>query len=145
MSLDVPAGVQAFNFWTILVMARLWEEFPRRQHFFARPSVVMVTSDSTLAGEKFGPEGQVQLFKDTMDWLLDEGFLRGSAHAAASTYADISLTTRGFTVLNEVPHSIGSPPATPQKPLGALMREAGVSHGVGAIAALVQTMLTPHH
>jgi hypothetical protein len=33
--------------------------------------------------------------------------------------------------------------AAPQKPIGALMREAGVSHGVGLLAALVQTMLTP--
>jgi hypothetical protein len=142
MSLDVPAGVQDFNFWAILIMARLWEEFPRPQYFIARPSVVTVTSDSALAGEKFGPEGQIQAFRDTMNWLLAEGFLRGMDNAAGA-YAAVSLTTRGFTVLNQVPHSIDSPPATPQKPLGALMREAGVSHGVGVIAALVQTMLTP--
>ena len=129
MLLDVPEGVQAFNLWTILIMARLWDEFPRPQHFITRPSVVMASGDPLVVGEPFGPEAQVQIFKDTINWLLAENFVRGVANAAGA-YGNISLTTRGFSVLNEVPRSLSSP-AAPQKPLGALMREAGVSHAVG--------------
>jgi hypothetical protein len=147
MQIEIPEGVQQFNFWTISIMARLWEEFPRPLHFYPTRTSVHVTRDSTEAGEPFGPEGQAQIFKNTITWLIEEGFLRGVANAAAGSYG-VSLTTRGFSVLNEVPHSVATQQsAPPQKPLGAQMREAAVSQGVAAISSLVQSMLglTPGH
>jgi hypothetical protein len=63
--LEIPEGVQAFNLWTIHIMARLWEEFPRPQYFHNNPNIVFVTSDATVAGTQLGPEGQVALFQCT--------------------------------------------------------------------------------
>jgi hypothetical protein len=150
MELETPAGVEAFNLWTLWIMARLWEEFPRPQYFHnPTPDSVSVTSDHQVAGNPIGPKGheQVQLFRYTLTWLIDEGFARGLAKASGD-FAGVSLTTRGFSVLNQVPQSVAArPELAAQKPLGALMREAVVSHGVGtALAGLIQMMFqSPAH
>jgi hypothetical protein len=72
MELEVPDGVKAFNHWTIWIMARLWEEFPRPQFFVSGPGGVHVTSDPTAAGASFGPSEPAALFSPTMEWLLGE-------------------------------------------------------------------------
>jgi hypothetical protein len=85
LKLETPAGVETFNLWTIWIMARLWEEFPRPQWFHkATPNIVLVTSNPQVAGTPIGPEGreQVELFRHTLNWLLDEGFARGIAKAS---------------------------------------------------------------
>jgi hypothetical protein len=142
-ALDIPEGVKAFNFWTILIMAKLWEEFPRPQWFHSRLGAVLVTGDLSSAGTSIGPEGQVQRFADTLLWLIDEGFARGLADAAGGFRA-VSLTTRGFSVLNQAPLAIAEKrDGAPDKPLGTLMREAIVSQGVGTLATLIQRMVLP--
>jgi hypothetical protein len=141
--LAVPEGVQAFNLWTIWIMARLWEEFPRPQYFNTTPSVVSVTSDARVAGTQIGPQGapQVQLFTYTLNWLLAEGFARGTAHAAGN-FTNVSLTAKGFSVLSQAPRSVAPQfAAKPEKSLGALMREAAASHVTDAAAKLIQTLL----
>ncbi len=140
MPLDVPEGVQAFNFWTISVMSRLWDEFPRPMHFVTNTVVVMASADPSVAGEPFGPSGQVQIFKDTMNWLIAENFLRATVNPAGA-YAKVSLTTRGFSVLEEVPRAIASPQVATDKPLGTLMREASINQGAAVIAGLIKIML----
>lgn len=145
MEIEVPDGVQAFNFWTLLIMARLWDEFPRPQYFNSTPSVVRVTSDPRTTGDPIGPDGleQVQLFAHTLDWLIGEGFATGVANAAGA-FANVRLTTRGLTVLNQVPRSISPKPAgQADKPLGALIREAAAKHAVDVAATLIQKMLLP--
>jgi hypothetical protein len=109
--LDVPEGVQAFNFWTLLIMARLWEEFPRPQFFYINPSTVFtvfVSRDQTVAGTQLGPNEppQAQLFFDTMNWLLVEGFVNGNAKDVVGGFTEVTLTTKGFSVLNQVPRSV---------------------------------------
>lgn len=145
--LDVPEGVQAFNFWTILIMARLWEEFPRPQFFYINSnmaSTVLVTRDRTLASTQIGPDGspQAQLFFDTMNWLLVEGFVNGNTQDVLGGFTNVTLTTKGFSVLNQVPHAVVSKPgAAAEKSLGAQIREAAVSHATGMATALIQKML----
>jgi hypothetical protein len=145
VTLETPSGVEAFNQWTIWVMARLWDNFPNPQHFNCSPVAVTVTGDPGLAGEQFGPDGaeQVPLFRHTMNWLIAEGFLRGKANGFG-TYAGISLTSMGFSVLNEVPRAVAekSEPAA-AKTLGVLMREAVVSQTVAIAGGLIQVMLHP--
>lgn len=69
MELEIPEGVKAFNFWTLAIMGRLWEEFPRPLYFNSTPTVVSVTNDYRLAGVPFGLKGaeQVQLFANTLN------------------------------------------------------------------------------
>jgi hypothetical protein len=120
--IDVPEGAQAFNFWTLLVMARLWEEFPRPQFFHINPGTVFVTRDQTVAGTQIGPNGspQAQLFFDTMNWLLVEGFVNGNAKDVLGGFTEVTLTTKGFSILNQVPRSVAPKPgAAPEKSLGA--------------------------
>jgi hypothetical protein len=145
MELETPTGVEGFNLWTLWIMARLWEEFPHPQYFNCTPIAVSVTSDHRLAGTQIGPQGQEQipLFVHTMDWLMAEGFVRGKGNGVGG-FVGVSLTTRGFSVLNEVPHSVAAKAeSATAKPLGAIMREAVVSHGVGIAAGLIQVMLHP--
>lgn len=140
--LEVPEGVKEFNFWTILLMARLWDQFPRPQWFYSRANVVLVTGDPSAAGTELGPHGQVQRFADTLLWLMDEGFVRGTADAAGGFRA-ASLTTRGFSVLNQVPNLLASDSITPsKKSLGDLIREAAVQQSAGnAVTILIQNLL----
>lgn len=144
MELELPEGVQAFNLWTIWIMARLWEEFPRPQFFMSGPGGVCVTGDSAAAGALFGPNDppSVQLFRPTMEWLLSERYITGKANGAGH-FALVALTEKGFSVLKQIPRSVGSKqPAAQNKPLGALMREAAISQGVGAAAtALLKSMI----
>jgi len=143
MELEVPEGVQAFNLWTLCIMARMWEEFPRPQFFHSNLRAVQVSSDPQTAGVAIGPEGpgQVPLFTHTLNWLIDEGFAAGKPNAAGA-FAYVRLTTKGFSVLNQVPRSI-SPKAVsePNKPLGALIREAATKHAVDAGASLIQSLI----
>ena len=143
VELEIPEGVKAFNFWTLSIMARLWESFPRPSYFYSTPGgTVYVTSDRVTAGEPFGTEGhdQVELFTDSLNWLLREGFVSGVANGAGA-FTNVSLTTRGFSILSEVPHSIAERAA--EKPLGSLIREAVASQGVGLFAGLIQAILLP--
>jgi hypothetical protein len=143
MPLEVPEGVQAFNLWTVLIMARLWDEFPHPQYFHSSPTVVLVTSDQTKAGSPIGQPGpdQVRYFINTLRWLIDEGFARGVAHVAGD-FAGVILSKTGFSILDEVPRSVAPKlEAAPEKNLGTLMREAAATQ-LGALAAsLVEKML----
>ena len=124
-------------------MGRLWDEFPQPQEFYCTPGTVAVTGDRTAAGTKFGPEGavQVELFMNTMNWLIDEHFLRAKM-GGGGMFSTVSLTQKGFSVLSEVPRAVaGKADSGTQKPLGALIREATVSSTVGVLAGLIQSML----
>jgi hypothetical protein len=140
MELDVPEKVQMFNFCAISVMARLWVEFPQKHFFACGHDAVGVTIDQTAAPTSFGPSDPlfVQQFCPTMDWLISERFLTGKTNGAGH-YALVTLTQKGFSVLNEVPRSVATAP-TPNKSLGALMREAVVSQAVRSAPALVMAL-----
>ncbi len=144
MNIEVPEGVQAFNLWTLLIMARIWEEFPRPQWFNSNPKAVHVTSNPSIAGVPIGLEGpeQVALFTHTLNWLIDEGFASGTGNAAGA-FAYVRLTTKGFSVLNQIPRSLSAASDT-DKSLGTLIREAAVKHTVEAAATLIQKMLLPN-
>src|SRR6266571_138366 len=100
MEIEVPDGVKAFNLWTIWIMARLWEEFPRQQFFVSGSEGVYVTNDSAAAGVTFGPSEPelVSLFRPTMEWLLAERYVTGK-HNGAGHFALIVLTQKGSSVL----------------------------------------------
>lgn len=152
VELEVPEGVQAFNFWTLAIMGRLWEEFPRLLYFNSSPRGVSVTNDHRVAGVPFGLTGpdQVQLFTNTLSWLLAEEYARGTANAAGA-FAAVTLTAKGFSILNQVPNSVATKPEiAAEKPLGTLMKEAAVSavasQSIGMVATLVKAMLqSPGH
>jgi hypothetical protein len=145
MRLEVPEGVQAFNLWTLTIMARLWEEFPGPQYFYNSYTTVFVTSDHTVEGKAIGPQGpqQLRFFGDTLRWLMAEGFARGTAQAPGN-FAAVTLSRRGFSILDEVPRSIEPKVQTaPEKKLGELYKEAAVTQGAVTIAGLVKLLLLP--
>jgi hypothetical protein len=107
--IEVPQGVQSFNLWTLHIMGRLWDEFPVPQYFHNNPRTVFVTSNAAVAGHQIGPDGQVELFQHTLNWLIQEGFAKGTPHASGN-FATVSLTTKGFSVLNQMPCSLGEEP-----------------------------------
>jgi len=86
--LEIPEGVQAFNFWTIIIMGRLWDEFPRPQSFhtgYGTPPAVHVTGDTAREGTAIGPTGsdQTEIFVHTLAWLLAERFVSGKVNDGA--------------------------------------------------------------
>jgi hypothetical protein len=141
--LEVPEGVQAFNFWTISIMARLWEEFPRPQFFSLRKSDIGVSRNYSEVGAPIGPTGpdQVELFRHTMNWLESEGFVSSGADGQWASNS-VRLTVKGFSVLNEIPRSIASKPdGATGKSLGNLMRETVVKEAFSVAGRLIQSML----
>lgn len=111
-----------------------------------------MTIDHRVAGVPFGLMGpdQVQLFTDTLYWLLAEEYARGTANAAGA-FAAVSLTAKGCAVLNQAPNSVAAKlESAAEKPLGTLMKEASVSgvasQSIGMVATLVKAMLqAPGH
>jgi hypothetical protein len=141
MSLEVPEGVQAFNLWTLRIMARMWDEFPRPQWFHTKSGSAFATSDPSAQGLLIGLAGQSEYFANTLNWLIDEDFLAGLA-TAAGDFRNVRLTTKGFSVLNEIPHSISKvPESKATQPLGAIIREAVAKQAVDSVASLVQRIL----
>ncbi|MDB6084380.1 MAG: hypothetical protein JWN43_2261 [Gammaproteobacteria bacterium] len=55
----------------------------------------------------------------------------------------MSLTEKGFSVLNEVPEAVAGKPEQKGKSLGVQMREAAVSKGLDLAAELVKAMFKP--
>jgi hypothetical protein len=54
----------------------------------------------------------------------------------------VRLTAKGFSVLNEIPHSIASKPdGATEKSLGILMRETVVKEAISMAGGLIQSML----
>jgi hypothetical protein len=143
MALDIPDNVLAFNFWTLWTMAQLWDSFPAPQSFNPQRDVMAYKANLGRDGHKIGADEvpSSELLGPTIDWLLSEGFIRGK-RGPAGIYEAVTLTTRGFSVLNLVPKSITQKPE--DKPLGTLMREAVVQKGVDLAATLVRTMLLGH-
>lgn len=143
LEIEVPQGVQAFNLWTIWIMARLWEEFPRPQYFGSTPTFVHVTSDHRAKPEPIGPQGQkqVEYFTNTLNWLMREGFASGVANAAGA-FANVSLTEKGFSILNQVPTALtGKGDGGELKSLGTIMRDAISQYAPDFGAALILRLI----
>jgi hypothetical protein len=75
-----------------------------------------------------------------MNWLIAEGFVRGKGIDGRGVYADVRLTEKGFSVLNEVPSAVAGRPEQKDKPLGAQMRDAAVNMGKDLVTDLVEAM-----
>jgi hypothetical protein len=145
MGLEVPENVKAFNFWTLWIMAQLWEEFPVSQRFDAPRDIVAFKAQREHAGGQPIEPGDlppVELFTPTMNWLISEGFVRGKGLDGRGVYADVRLTEKGFSILNEVPSAVAGRPTQKDKPLGAQMREAAVSMGKDLVIDLVKQMFS---
>jgi hypothetical protein len=144
MTLEIPEGVKAFNLWTLWIMARMWEEFPLPQYFCIDPSLftVHVATDPRTKGTVIGPSGkeQAEIFAQTLDWLLAEGFVAGK-HNGLGVFDNMRLTTKGFAVLNLVPDSLSGKSEQETKLLGAMIREATVKQTVDGGATLIRTMI----
>lgn len=126
-------------------MARLWETFPHPQYFDAGRSLVSVRSVPAARGAPFGPEQspeQSVLFTSTMDWLINEGFVRGTG-LGLGAFAKVVLTTRGFTILRDTPHSIsGNVQSTESKrSLGTAVRDAVEKRAIESVAGLISALL----
>jgi len=142
-ALGTPEGVKEFNMWALSILGKLWEEFPRPLDFYITfPSGVRVTSDRTREGMPLGDGlfSNSDLFIPTMDWLTAEGFVRAEGNGAGQ-YAQVSLTAKGFTVLNETPRSVKG--VTQKKSLGALIGEAIAARAVDTMSKLLSEMLLP--
>jgi hypothetical protein len=77
-----------------------------------------------------------------MEWLLAERYVTGASNGAGH-FALVVLTQKGFSVLKQIPRSVAPEPSVRQnKPLGALMRDAMIEKGVGAVVeALFKAMI----
>lgn len=140
--LEVPEGVEAFNLWTLTIMAQLWDTFPQPQWFQSAPDAVLVTPDYRQRGSPIGPTGpeQVALFAHTLEWLIAEGFVRGRV-GQGRDFPNVVLTTKGFSVLNHVPDSLPLKSEGDGAALGTRMRAALTRAAPDLAVALVRSML----
>ena len=141
--LEIPEGVKAFNLWTLTIMSRLWDTFPCPQFFQSTPATVLVTPDFRQRGTPIGPEGpeQVVLFAHTLGWLTLEGFVSGVEGQGTGDFANVVLTTKGFGVLNQVPHSVSPKSESGGTLLGTRIREAAKQYGPELGMLLIRSML----
>jgi hypothetical protein len=142
--IQVPPGVEAFNFWTYWIVAHLWKEFPKSQFFVHQRNGAFVTGNQEMEAEQFGPSDPdlSDHFRPTMDWLLAGGYLTGKTNHNGH-YALVLLTEKSFTVLKESPRSLGL--GKEDKSLGTLLREAEISHATAAFIDLAVKALTGGH
>jgi len=142
--LETPQGVKEFNLCALSILGKLWEEFPRPLDFYTtHPNGVRATADRASEGTPFGEAlfSSSELFVQTMNWLLVEEFLRTERNGRGQ-YLGVSLTTKGFTVLNEAPRSLQG--GTKERPLGTIIREAVAAHAADVASKLFWTCITGH-
>ena len=143
-NIQVPPGVEAFNLWTYWIVAQLWNEFPKPQFFSHQRNGAFVAGNQEAVPEPFGPSDPdlADHFRPTMDWLISNGYLTSKPNHFG-IYALVGLTEKSFNVLKESPRSLGL--GKEDKPLGALIREAGISHATAAFIDLAVKALTGRH
>jgi hypothetical protein len=109
---ELPPTMQEFNEITAVIFGKLFERFPVARKV-SPDEVAAVLGLADIRQQM--PSGLLfkEAFASTMDWLINEGFVRYSgAHPGA-----VVLTTKGMAALNVVPPSLN-------RPLGSELAEA---------------------
>ena len=136
MSDEVPRNILMFNRVVVLVLARLYEEFP-----------VPVSLDAgqigTAACEGF-TEDQEEIFLvlfsvagETIRFLRDESLIQFEEQGGLSgdLFGSVRLTMRGLALLGRVPEGVDA--GAKGKTLGAQIRAAGNKGAADYVASLV--------
>lgn len=100
-----PENIKAFNFLTLFIFTKIYEEFPRKIDFNGRRIIIEAAFDY---GAKSDEASYMALFSDTINWLEAEGFITVQAKTFGSDYIGVTLTLRGLTVLGYLPSSLDS-------------------------------------
>ena len=113
-----------FNRAIGLILDRLYQQRPRE-----------VFLDVTKLAD--AEEPNVKLMSSTVDFLLQEGFLRGHVVDDGHLMYRVTLSLKGLAVLNSVPQSLKGEP-----PLGQRLRTALKSGGREAVNAVISQVIS---
>jgi hypothetical protein len=106
------SNMAAFNQAVVVILARLYDEFPRRIPL--RNTTLDPTAD----------EQTQLLYRDTLLFLEREGIIRFGSYSTGQPvfFEQVALTTKGLGILNAMPESLTNPKE--RKPLGQLLGSA---------------------
>lgn len=129
-------NIEQFNFVAAMLLATLYAQFPKRIQL----NTVELTNAQKGVGEwEWSVSRSYQnVFADTLQFLLDEGFVRASGQGAQGTvFAQTVLTMKGLAVLNSVPESVSDKKSFGEQ-LGELSQRV---ENVKTIGGVLQSIL----
>jgi hypothetical protein len=102
---ELPPNLQEFNEITAVIFSQLYLTFPARRAMDPNFAAHMLGLPD---GRHEMPSGRAfeKLFAQTLQWLIDEGFIRSDDNPVLD---GVVLTTKGLAAINVVPPSLGRP------------------------------------
>jgi hypothetical protein len=126
---ELPPTMQEFNEITAVIFGKLFERFPVARKF-SPDEVATVLGLADIRQQM--PSGLLfkEAFASTMDWLINEGFVRYSGAQPGA----VVLTTKGMAAMNIVPPSLSRPLGSE---LADASKQASTESGKTKIAELM--------
>ena len=116
------------NKWIAIILGELYENFPKR---------IILCPEEIDKNADFQAQ---EAIKDLIIWLKEEGIIRYENTDISGCFNDVSLTLKGFTVLNAVPD-----PLKKKENIGEFFKTAIKESSINAInqavSKLFQTLL----
>lgn len=100
-------NIDDFNRGCALIMARLYQNFPRRVHFRVNELDAGLDIPEDLRAELL--RERLAVYSATVEFLSEEGFLSYGSHAGGESermFANARLTSKGLAALNRTPSAL---------------------------------------
>jgi hypothetical protein len=127
--------LDCFNLAATMVLHRLLEHFPQTAAIDSRAIQEELARAYAICDIQGGPGDPGNLVRWTVQFLVDEGYVRSASPVAGTTIGCI-LTAKGFSALNRRLESL-----TPEASLGARLLAAGKLLAPEAAGALITNFL----
>ena len=103
-------NIDLFNKYVALILAQLYESFPVKEHL----NIYKITGLSEAHHHPIeilhAPDGsklkEAQVAASTIDWLVENGYIRADEQLYPVDYMGCVLTTKGLKLLQAVPDSV---------------------------------------
>lgn len=100
---DIPPNIQKFNLICLKLFADLYEAFPNT----VRTQIAVLDAETIPLTTTYNHSlDSIEMARNVVSWLKDEGFIRITSTTMAGDHANIVLTLKSLTLLGYVPTAI---------------------------------------
>jgi hypothetical protein len=101
---ELPARIKSFNTICALVFEELYETFPIGADLKFVDIIAKAPELEDM--DAIDIEASEEMFRHTLRWLEEEGFVRVGSKTLGGGIHDVRLTMMGFAVLGQIPQAV---------------------------------------